>query len=101
MQHTGNYQQAKVAKFGYREERKVELLLESCYILATFLNLFSKSDDFKILFFFFQNLVTFGTFFEQKFFLRVTLDCFFGHEVVKICHKKKHWSSWRLSKHNK
>lgn len=52
MQHTGNYQQAEVAKFGYGEERKVELLLESCYILATFLNLFSKYDDFKILFFF-------------------------------------------------
>jgi hypothetical protein len=44
--------------------------------LATFLNLFSIYDDFKILFSF-QNLVTFGTFFQQKFFLWVTLDCFF------------------------
>jgi hypothetical protein len=45
--HSGDHPQEELAKFGYKTERKIGKLWESCYILATCCNLLSIYGNFR------------------------------------------------------
>jgi hypothetical protein len=62
--HTSDYPQEELAKFGYRSERKMEKCKNPTKILATYLNLLYKYDNFgtKIP----PNLVTLVNFFTKN-----------------------------------
>jgi hypothetical protein len=70
----------KIPKFGYRSERKVEILAKPCYIWETSGNLLSKHGDLRGKKINTQKSGDFGTFFspQKKSFVRVTLGFFFG-----------------------
>ncbi len=78
-------------------EQESRIFLESCFVLATYRNSFSKYGYFW-LFFPLKSMANFVYFFPQKLFVHFALDsCFCCHSTKFHPKKKKHWM-WSSSR---
>jgi len=83
---TGDHPQEDLAKFGYRSERKVEY----CWYPIIYWRQ-SRTNNLNIMnstFFWSPNMKTLSHFFKKALLYTSCSHPFFGHQVVKFCHKK-------------